>query len=381
MELIYKPGGSRTLIHPELQRVYLLWGAEDELKSEAARAIVDAALDPDFADFDQEVLDGSSATVAEILAAAGQAPFGSPRRVVEVRGMETWRDRARQTEVERLAEGVASLPETACLLLLASADEEEGRRKVAITVKLNNAVKKHGALVQCGALQAKGLDEWVAATAAREGKQFSPGAAARLIEAVGTEMRPLEQEILKLVCFVGDRGAITADDVARVVCSSPDDALFGLKDAIAQRRTDAALSLLSELHRYDPKPQAVAGKLIAVLSRHYRTLWQAKYLVEKRISPRDVRSLPEAIALELPDEGSIAQVAFRAGELMSAARGTTWEEIETAMENLLLCDLANKGGVTDESDLYNSEPVNNLQILVLLLTRGGSAARAPAAAG
>src|SRR5205085_11289122 len=100
-------------------------------------------------------------------------------------------------------------------------------------------------------------------------------------------------------------------------------------------------------HRYDPKPQAVAGKLLALLARQYRMLWQAKYLAERRVSPREVRSLPPDIAAELPSESSIAALAFKAADLFALARTYTWPELTRALERLLLCDLANKGGVTD----------------------------------
>ena len=126
----------------------------------------------------------------------------------------------------------------------------------------------------------------------QEGKRIDSGAAEQLIQNAGTEMLVLEQEIIKLACFSGDRELITGRDVAMVVAASPEDVMFTTVDAITRRQTDRALLLLAELHRYDPKPQAVAGKLLALLARQYRMLWQAKYLSDKRINPRDVRSLP-----------------------------------------------------------------------------------------
>ncbi len=144
--------------------------------------------------------------------------------------------------------------------------------------------------------------------------------------------------------------------------------MFATVDAIVRRQTDRALTLLGELHRYDPKPQAVAGKLLALLARQYRMLWQAKFLAEKRINPRDVRALPPDLAAELPAESNIAQLAFKAGDLFTQARGYSWSDLTWALERLLLCDLANKGGATDETDIFGTEPIHNLQLLVLELT-------------
>ena len=96
-------------------------------------------------------------------------------------------------------------------------------------------------------------------------------------------------------------------------------------------------------------------------------LWQAKFLGQKKVNPRDVRALPPALAAELPSEANIAQLAFKAPELFSMARTLSWEELARALELLLLCDLAD-GSVTDETDLFGADPTRNLQLLALELT-------------
>lgn len=367
-ELVYKSGSPQALWKPDILPVYLLWGEEDRLKTEAANALIKKIVVLDFADFDLEQMDASDRDADAILSAANQIPFGSDRRVVVVRGMELWRDRNKAGDAEKLADGIARFGDAICLILIAAAEEEEGKRKTAVSVKLDNAVKKYGATVVCNALKGENLVGWIQERVGQEGKRITPDAAQQLIDAAGSEMLVLEQEIIKLVCFVGDSHVVTSKDVAEVVASSPEDVMFTVIDAITKRQTDRALLLLAELHRYDPKPQAVAGKLLALLARQYRMLWQAKFLADKRIAPRDVRNLPAELAAELPTEGNIAQVAFKASELFATARNYTWGELSAALEKLLLCDLANKGGATDETGLFGTDPAGNLQLLVLELT-------------
>ncbi len=375
-EINYRIGAEAALWKPALLPVYLFFGEEDRMKEEAVAAFVRHVVAADFADFDLEKLSANDSTADSVLAAVGQVPFGSERRLVVVRGMEQWRERGKQAEVERLAEGISRLTDSACLVLVAAAQDDEDKRKTAVTVKLDNAVKKIGAIVACRAIKGEGLQAWVAEVARRDGKRIAPEAAEQLVRAVGTEMRPLEQEIIKLVCYVGERETITTQDVSRVVASSPEDVMFSTIDAICRRQTDRALTLLGELHHYDPKPQAVAPKLLALLARQYRMLWQAKFLADKRVNPREVRALPPDLAGELPSEGNIAGVAFKAAELFTLSRSYTWEELTHALDRLLLCDLANKGGVTDESGPFGGDLVANLQMLVMELTgtfqkRGG----------
>lgn len=367
-EITYRMGAASALWKPALLPVYLLFGEEDRMKEEAVAALVRHVVDADFTDFDLEKMTAGDSTADSILAAAGQVPFGSARRLIVVQGMEQWRERGRQSEAERLAEGIARLADSACLVLVAAAQEDEEKRKTGITVKLDNAVKKAGAIVACRAIKGESLLAWVTERVQTEGKRIAPAAAEQLVGAVGTEMRPLEQEIIKLVCYVGERQTITGQDIALIVASSPEDVMFTTIDAITRRQTDRALLLLGELHRYDPKPQAVAPKLLALLSRQYRMLWQAKFLAEKRVNPREVRSLPPDLAAELPSEGNIAGIAFKAADLFALSRSYTWEELTHALDQLLVCDLANKGGVTDESGPFGGDLTANLQMLVMELT-------------
>jgi DNA polymerase-3 subunit delta len=368
VEITYQSGAPEILWKSGVQRVYLFSGEEDRLKEEAVLALSRHLVSPDFEDFDRESFDVGNATADVILASAGQVPFGSDYRLIVVKGLEQWRERGKEAEAERMAIGIARLPNTACLVMVAAAGEEEAKRKTAVTVKLDNAVKKAGAIVLCPALKGEALVRWVAGRVRAEGKKIEPDAIEMLIDSAGGEMLFLEQEILKLVCYAGERDIVGVSDVRMVTAASPEDVLFQVIDAITKRQTDRALLLLSELHRYDPKPQAVAGKLLTLLARQYRMLWQAKYLAENRVQPREVRALPPELAAELPSEGNIAQVAFKAGDLFTQARSMTWADMTRAQELLLLCDLANKGGVTEETVHFSSDPAGNLRLLILELT-------------
>ncbi|MDW8207293.1 MAG: DNA polymerase III subunit delta [Chloroherpetonaceae bacterium] len=378
MEIQYRSGNPEVLWKPRLMPVYLLFGEEERLKEEAVMALIHRAVAEDFTGFDLETLDAATTDANAILSAASQIPFGSERRVVLVRGMEQWRDRARAGEVETLAQGIPRLGSTACLILIVGAEEEEAKRKTAVSVKLDNAVKKHGALIACHAMNNTDVADWIRRYVQREGKQIEPAAVNTLVEAVGNETLLLEQELRKLISYAGEHPIIRHNDIAQIVVSAPEDVMFATVDAIVRKQTDRALTLLAESHRYDPKPQSVAARLLALLARQYRLLWQARFLAEKQISPRNIRALPEELAAELPGEGNIAQVAFKAGELLQQARLYRWEELAQAFDRILQCDLANKGGATDETGIFGSDPVKNLQLLVIALTTASSCPPAPA---
>jgi DNA polymerase III subunit delta len=370
LDIHYVSGKPDRLFPAGFKPVYVLYGDEDSLKAEAERDLVRKFVEEDFAEFDLEVLNADVTDASAILGAATQIPFGSERRVVVVRGMEQWRDRGRVSECEQLAARISTLGDTACLILIIGAEEEEARRKTIFSPKVDTLLKAGANLVACRGLKDELLSQWIRDRFQAEGKKVGDDAINALIAAAGTEMRVLALEIGKLVHYTGDRLPVTSADVREVVASQAEDVMFQCVDAICRRNTDRALTLLNELHRFDPRPQAVAGKLLSLLTRQFRMLWQARYLASEGVSPRDLRSLPAAILDELPTETSIMQVSFKAADVFAMAQRYSFTTLQKTFDLLLQCDLANKGGVLEDGCLFGADPVINLQLLVLQIAAG-----------
>jgi DNA polymerase-3 subunit delta len=65
----------------------------------------------------------------------------------------------------------------------------------------------------------KRLREYLTQSAKESGKTLGPDLAAQLVTEVGPDLASLDQELFKLVAYVGSRSQITLDD-ARAICSS-----------------------------------------------------------------------------------------------------------------------------------------------------------------
>ncbi len=368
MELTFKPGKPQDLWSDGLQRLYMLWGAEERWKDIAITVLSDRAVPPDWRDFDYEVLHLSECDSNTIIRAAGQVPFGAEKRMVLVKGAEKWRERSYASDAESFAEKVASIPDTACVVLVAAALDDDSRRKTIISPKFDAAIKKVGATVACGQLQGDALIRWIVEECAQAEKVMPVESAALLVETAGSSLVRLGQEIQKLVAYVGNRPNISQQDIQTLVSELPEDTLFQTVDAVMRGDTDNALLLLSELHRHDPRPQAVAGKFLAILSRQIKLVWQARWLIDQRIPPGGVRNLSPELAAALPVETCITQVAFKAGALFGMAKQWNFGRLTRAQELLLQCDMANKGGADDEEAVFGQDVVTNIQLLVILLT-------------
>lgn len=362
MEVVWSRAAAKTLFQP-LQPVYVFYGEDDCLKDEALAILRKKAVDESFADFDFEMLDADAKTPEEILASANLAPFASSHRLIVVRGAEAFRKREKAADAERLAQGITQLGAASCLALrVGAAEDEKSRGKTVLSAKLDAAVKARGALVQCKALTEQGLIDWLEGEAQKADKTLDEEAALRLIKAAHGERVALTNELEKALCYAGEARHITFDMAAAVCSYDPEDVMFKLVDAISRRNADQSLRLLHELLRYDTKPQSVAGRLLALLMRQYRLLAQAHELARRRIDPAMVKSLPAEILTELPGEGSIVSMAWKARELFTSVRSWDRASLAQAFELLLECDLSNKGGSEGSEDV-----VTNLELLILNL--------------
>ncbi len=361
MEIVY----SKSVMSQHLQNplsIYVLFGDDDHSKNEAIDLLVAELIDPDFADFDFEILDADNNSVEDILSSSSMVPFNSKRRLVIVRGAQVFKKRDKTSDIERLIDGISKLSSVVTLVFRVASDEEGSRAKTAISVKFDNAVKTKGALINCKQLTETELIAWIHSEIQIEGKTIAAEAAQRLTQASQGHRLALHNEMEKAICFAGNAKHVTLEAVEAVATFDPEDVMFKLVDAITKRQTDLALKLFYEILRRENKPQAVAGRLLALLSRQYRMLFQAYELAQVKIDPNTLKSLPEEIGNQLPSEGSILTMVWKARDLFGAARGLDRKLLIRSFDLILECDMANKGGQEGSEDV-----VTNLQLLILKL--------------
>jgi len=352
-----------------VQTVYLLHGP-DELELEAVvRALKDRVVDASFAEFDSERLNANGTTPDVILALASLAPFASERRLVVVTGAEAFRRRERQRDADELANGLARLGSAACLAFLCLDVADRARTKTVISARFDAAVREHGAVVEVPAPTEDALKEWIDAEAAEWGQSVAPDAAQRLVELTKGDRRRLQHDLHKALCHAGDRQQVTLRDVEEIAAHDPEDVAFRLVDAMGWRRTTEALRLLDELLRFEQRVPSAAGRLLSLIGRQMRLIWQARELAELGYTPSDVRNLPADVAEDLPSDANIVALAWKCRDLFAMAKGWTREDVRAAFDAIVRCDLANKGGGTGGEDV-----AGNLRVLAARLC-GASSAR------
>lgn len=360
-----------------ISRVYLFTGEADLRRRDAVQKLVGKLVDPSSEGFDFDVVDGEEASSAGILSSVTTAPFMSERKVVLVERV----DRLSQDDQEKIAAFIPKLPSLSCLILLAGDDgssrskpsqskpkqsgdgddaeeEPDRKQKKGLSPTLQKAVKAHGSVTNFAKMKGEEMAHTAVMQAGRLGKKLEAGAAAVLSRSVEGSATLLEREIEKLATYIGERDTIRMEDVEAVASRSPEDRVFALIDAIGARKTGDAMSLLDETLAASPKPEGEVLRILALMARHFRMLYQLRYLRDAGV--RQFGSLPEEIAELLPKEPSVLSLAdWQRNKLSAQLSCFSAAQLVQCLRGVLDCELAAKGLGAETS-------TNRLSLEVLL---------------
>jgi len=358
-----------------ISRVCLFTGESDIRRRDAVDELIHKLVDPASQGFDLEMMDGETATAESVLSSVTTAPFMSERKVVVVDRV----DRLSQDDQKRIASFLPKLPSLSCLILLAGEDsstrtraqsksrekddedeeKSERKQKKGLNAALKKAAKSQGTLIEFAKLKADALGDMAVSLARKLDKKLDPRSAALLSRSVEGNAVLLEREIEKLATYTGERDTITIADVEAVASLSPEDRVFALIDAIGGRQAGQAMRLLDETLAASPKPEGEVQRILALMARHFRMLYQLRFLKESGLGFGPV---PEEVSELLPKESSVLSLAdWQKKKLLSQVSYFSSAHLRLCLQGVLECELATKG--------LGAETASNRLSLEMLLVK------------
>ncbi len=229
--------------------LYVLCGDESFLKRQVLLALRARALGPEADDQSLVAYPGDKAEFAAVFDELQTAPFFAPRRIVVVDGADPFVTKFR-TQLEK---NIDKVPPSGMLVL----DVKTWPANTRLAKMVDNA-----ATIVCKAPNAYQLGPWCTEWAAGQHKKQLPAVAANLlVDLVGTEMGLLDQEILKLAIYVGERKKIEVDDVDRLVGNNRTESTFKIFDALGNNDARTALAILDRALEQGEVSQKIMGAL------------------------------------------------------------------------------------------------------------------------
>lgn len=352
-----------------LSPVYLFYGEEAYLRDQYLERFK-SIIPSECRDFNLDVADGRETGVDDIVNLATTLPFLTEKRVVIVKNADFFKARRKtqgrngsvQGELgdegeevspeenifgdlknnqkaspkpkENALERYFDMPlESTCMVLCTDSVDRN--------LRVFKKVVKVGQTVEFSPLKNRELVLWIESRARQLGKIIEPGAVAKLVTAVGNNLRQMNSELEKLACFQ-DRTAITEDDVTLLVGRTVELSIFELVDAIGGRKTQEAIRMTREMVS-DGEPVL---RLLFMIARQFRLLLRAKSCTETGIPEREA--------------AAVMQVhPYVAQKCINQARNFYFNELKIAMEKILATDLDIKTG--------RQEPVLALELMIVAL--------------
>lgn len=117
----------------------------------------------------------------------------------------------------------------------------------------------------------KSLKDWMDFKVAQSGKQLEPSANQLLLKQIGTDQATLNQEIEKLICYVGEKRLITPQDVYDICITLNVENVWQLGESIFRRDTATALRIALALIQ--------EGTPLLILLRQIRSQFQTDFQV------------------------------------------------------------------------------------------------------
>ena len=243
----------------DVKPIYAVSGDDAYLRDESIRAIGRLAVGGGESELAVSRVAGDHAKLADVLDEVRTLPFLAKCRVVVVDNADPF-----VTAFRKELEAYAEKPSRSGVLIL-SAKSWPGSTKLA------KQVDKVGLAIECKTPDERDLPAWVIELAKARGKTKLDADAARLlVDLVGAEVGLLASEVDKLIVYVGDRGQIRREDVAKMVGSGRIEKIFAVVDAATTGNGRAAIEDLDHLLASGEAPlKMMAGMTYSLNKVHH----------------------------------------------------------------------------------------------------------------
>ena len=264
-----------------------------------------------------------TAKFADLQTACDVVPFLAPVRLVICRHL--FARMPAQSFVDRLLKYLPQLPDTTRLIFLESKKLASNHRLVKLAGKAEN-----GYIKLFSTPQGSDLERWIRRQVKQAGGEIEPFAVQLLSANIGGNLQILSTEIEKLIMYKGDEGAINEQDIKLLSPYSAETNIFNLVDALGNRNSKQAMSLLNQKLKEGTDP----FQLFAMFVRQFRLLIQTKSLAKQGL-----RAPAIAQSLKLH--------SFVAGKIYQQSQRFSLPQLKQIYAHLLEMDVGAKTGKMD----------------------------------
>ena len=257
----------------QLSPCYLFYGPNEFRLERVLNRIRETFIPETSRDFNLRIFYGDKTEPANIIDTARSFPFMSHSRLIIVRRTESLSPAALESYIPYLDRPV----ESTCLIFVSS--------KTDFKRKFYRKVRELGQAVNFKNLSDRQVIPWIKKTAKELDLNIEDQACAYLQQLVGNRLMDLHAELEKLSLRFGKK-VVGLEEVRAVAIFSRIYTVFELMDEVSFKRRGESISVLNRLL----EEEGIDGslKVLGMLNRQIRLLWQAKTVSDKGGRAADV---------------------------------------------------------------------------------------------
>jgi DNA polymerase-3 subunit delta len=345
----------------KLRPAYVFVGAEVFFRKRCREAVLEHLVTPDLRDFSFFEFDLAETGLAEILDHARTPSLMAPFQVFFVRGVKALFGRGSNEEKLAAIEAYCKNPNPAAVLIFVAdhINIPADPRRMDLTDKeryerIRETLGQYCGIVELARVEESEAVRWIGEYCATRDVKIDADASRELVDALGSDMMMVSNELEKLILYLGEKKRIALGDVETMVLAAKQRSLYELTDAISAKDRVRALEMLDAILSTGEGDEAAIGHLY-MLAKTFR---QMLVILERNV--RDQRMLWAALwqGFRVPP--------FAADDIIKQAwRYTSKRELTRAIRLVAKTDLA----------LRSNPPSKRmvLEKLVLDLTSGQEA--------
>lgn len=277
-------------------------------------------------------LDGKKDAAGKILTEIVSMPFLAERRMIVIDNILSNSDKELlRALISRIADN--KIPQSNVVIFW----QGETISKVKEAKELSELLKKEKYAQEFAVLTGAQLSGWVEKELQSRGGSIDRPALEFLCSNAGRDMWRLNSLIDQLVAYA-DKRQIALADCQKFLDEKIDDNIFNLVDAIVQKNSKAAFTLLAEQRRQGEED----GKILGLLAWQFRILVEMADLLE-----RTGNATSDILAKELGIHPFVAK------KNMNVVRSHSLSELEKMYQSLLAIDYKTKTGKAPQSLLLD----------------------------
>ena len=305
--------------------VYLFHGPGEFRMEKALEAIRNRLIPESVRDFNLEILYGDEIKPESIVERARSLPFMATTRVIIVRRTE----KLAGEDLEKCIPYLEKPSHSTCLIFVCP--------KPDFRKKFYSTLRSLGLAVNFEDLREREVAPWIRKRAAEIGLRMDMKACLYLQQIVGNSPRDLSGELEKLYLRYG--GTVGIEQVRDMVRHSRMYTIFELVDRVSTKQCRESLIVFNRFLEEEDK-RAAPLRVIGMLNRQIRLIWQTKAVLDKGGRMKDVAK-------------KLGPVQFLAKDLSQQSKQWSKEDLEKGLDLLYKADGWLKSGSRPKPVLEN----------------------------